>query len=373
MNKLQRILLFLKLPPPLTGATIMNQAVSQSIILHSSFHIKLLSFSYKHFIEETTAFSFKKIKTILVLYFSLIKSLINFKPQIVYFQISPIGIAFFRDCTYVLIMKLFGTHILYHLHGKGIQEYIGGSIIKTKIYSWAFRNSSVICLSDKLTYDLHKFYKDKPFIVNNGILSFLNVPINRKPSGIISILFFSNIIISKGVYDYIEAISILNNQHPELNFHASIAGNPTELTNYMLQEEIKLKNIQERLTYLGPKYDNEKIELLGSSDILVYPTFNDVWGLVILEAMQSGLPVIATREGAIPEIVDDGITGFLVDKHRPDQIADKLEILINDPILRNKMGEAARNKFLEKYSLEIFEKNMVAVFQDVLRKVDLSV
>jgi len=84
--------------------------------------------------------------------------------------------------------------------------------------------------------------------------------------------------------------------------------------------------------------------------------------------MQFGIPIIATREGAMPEIIDDKITGFLVDKNQPEQIAEKIKILFNDEELRRKMGEAGRKKFLEKYTLEIFEQNMKKVFDGILRK-----
>jgi len=86
--------------------------------------------------------------------------------------------------------------------------------------------------------------------------------------------------------------------------------------------------------------------------------------------MQFGLPVIATIEGAIPEIIDDVITGFLVEKNSPDQIADKIEIFVKNPSLIESMGKAARKKYEEKYTLEIFEKNMKEVFDKVLQEVN---
>jgi glycosyltransferase involved in cell wall biosynthesis len=82
--------------------------------------------------------------------------------------------------------------------------------------------------------------------------------------------------------------------------------------------------------------------------------------------MQVGLPVIATIEGAIPEIIDDGITGFLVDKSSPKQIAEKIQLLIDNPDMRSRMGIAGRKKYEEKYTLEIFEDNLKKVFEEVI-------
>ena len=84
--------------------------------------------------------------------------------------------------------------------------------------------------------------------------------------------------------------------------------------------------------------------------------------------MQAGLPVVATNVGAIPEIVEDGITGYVVNRNEPYQIKEKLEVLIKDPILRKQMGVAGRRKFLNNYTLEKFNSNMNKVFEDIMRQ-----
>ncbi len=64
--------------------------------------------------------------------------------------------------------------------------------------------------------------------------------------------------------------------------------------------------------------------------------------LVLLEAMQYSLPVVSTPEGAIPDVVDDGVTGFLVPQRDTSALADKLEVLIKDPDLRVKNGSRGK-------------------------------
>jgi len=369
MKKKSKILLFLKLPPPITGATLMNRYLYESKVLAEKFDIQVISICYKSKIEDTSIFSFRKIRTILILYFKLIKSLTKFNPQFVYFQISPLGVAFFRDCIYVFILKIFRIHIVYHIHGKGIKEYISGSKLKELIYKWAFKSSSVICLAESLTSDIFPIYLQQPFIVNNAIPLIKNFVYSRRVNKyLVHILFLSNLIISKGIYVFLDAISLIDKKFSGL-ISASIVGSEVEISGIELNDEINKRNLNHCVKFMGPKYGNEKNEIYSNTDILIYPTCNDVWGLVILEAMQFGIPVIASKEGAIPEIVDDGVTGFLVDKHRPDQIAEKLEILINDPDLRRRMGETCRKKFLRKYTLETFESNMKKVFEDVLSKI----
>ena len=109
----------------------------------------------------------------------------------------------------------------------------------------------------------------------------------------------------------------------------------------------------------------KKNELMYSNDIMILPTKRDYFPTVILEAMRCGMPVISTREGAIPEIVDDGQNGFLVEKNSPHQIAEKIEYLINNPKIMDEMGQKGRKKYLENYTLDKFEQNMRKVFKSI--------
>jgi len=366
MNK--RILLFLKLPPPLTGATLMNSFVEESRLISSNFKKITIPLSYKENLSDRNMFSTKKIKTILWVYYKLLSVIINFKPELIYFQISPLGIAFYRDCTYLFLMKIFKKKILLHMHGKGIDECVKDSRLKRAIYKWAFKNTFVICLSENLKSDLAKVYFGIPYIVNNSIKYNPGVTINRQDKDVINILFLSNLILSKGIFDYLEAFEILSKKTLRNKYRGIIVGKEVELSKEEIAFEIKKRDLERIVKYLGPKYEEEKNEILKETNILVFPTCNDVWGLVILEAMQFGIPVIATKEGAIPEVLNDGLTGFLIDKNKPDQIAEKLELLINDTELRQRIGSAGRAEFLKKYTLDVFEYNINEVFVNVINE-----
>ena len=79
--------------------------------------------------------------------------------------------------------------------------------------------------------------------------------------------------------------------------------------------------------------------------------------------MQHSLPVVSTFEGAIPDVVEDGVTGFLVPQKDPVALAEKLEILIRNPEMRNQMGEAGRAKYEREFTLERFERRMVEILE----------
>jgi len=366
MNTNRIILFFLKIPPPITGATLTNKRVYDSLLINEHFSIRKIPISYANSLNALGKINTHKIYTFFSILLKLLKELLLNKPAIVYFQISPLGSAFYRDAIFVLIIKLFKTKILFHLHGKGIKE-ASKNYLNRMLYKSVFHNSDIICLSTLLVSDIENVFKGKIHIVNNGVpdaaLGKFKV-IERKQTDPINILFLSNLIKSKGIIDFIQALRILNNKN--INFIASIIGAEGDFSANELSSIIAEANLTHKVKYLGAMYGEDKNDIIASNDILVFPTKNDIWGNVIIECMQFKLPVIATKEGAIPEIIDDGITGFLVEKDSPDQIADKIEILKKNPSLLETMGKAARKKYEEKYTLKIFEKNMIDVFEKVI-------
>ena len=100
----------------------------------------------------------------------------------------------------------------------------------------------------------------------------------------------------------------------------------------------------------------------------LFPTFyhNECFSLVLLEAMEHGLPCISTTEGGIPGIVDDGKTGFLVPKHDVAVLDDKILLLLNDSVLRSNMGKVGREKFEKEFTLEAFEKRMTWILEHIV-------
>ncbi len=93
-------------------------------------------------------------------------------------------------------------------------------------------------------------------------------------------------------------------------------------------------------------------QLYASSDIFVLPTLADCFSLAAMEALAAGMPVIATRVGGIPDIVQEGETGHLIDAGDGDALGDALTTLVSDSALRRRMGESARADALARFDAE---------------------
>ncbi|HHX40642.1 MAG TPA: glycosyltransferase family 4 protein [Armatimonadetes bacterium] len=93
------------------------------------------------------------------------------------------------------------------------------------------------------------------------------------------------------------------------------------------------------------------VRLFGAADLFVLPTLGDTFAQVVLEAMASGLPVVASRVGAIPELVVDGETGFLVPPGDADALAQAVNTLLEESRLRERMGRAGWQRAREEFDI----------------------
>jgi len=124
----------------------------------------------------------------------------------------------------------------------------------------------------------------------------------------------------------------------------------------------KLK-LRDKATLTGFRRDIPKI--LHHSDILVIPSEMESAPLTLLEGMSCGVPVIATKVGGIPEIVEDGVSGLLVAPGKPKQMAEKILALHENSALREKLGIAGRKTVLEKFS----RNRVVSLYEDLYESV----
>ena len=366
----RKILFLVQVPPPTHGSNIINKLVLESKVINETYSTKHISMQFAKNINDVGTISFWKIVKMIRTFFSLIKELLVFKPDLVYFTIAPVGAPFYRDVLYVSIIKIFKKELLFHLHGNGILEN-GKLNINRNLYKFIFRNTHIICLSELLTSDIRDVYSGKPYIVNNGIeLILSDEDINKqktsKNTDIVKLLYVSNLDKSKGVLDLIEALKILKGKNKKFQLNI-IGSSSSNLSIETLNEIVNESGLSELVNILGPVYGEKKYSYFIDSDVFIFPSYyaNEAFPLVILEAMQCSLPVISTLHGGIPDIVDNGITGFLIHKNDVVTLEKKIEYLLDDSELRKRMGEAGRKKFINKYSLDIFDQNMKNVIDDV--------
>jgi len=120
-----------------------------------------------------------------------------------------------------------------------------------------------------------------------------------------------------------------------------------------------------KIVFLGMVRDIK--EYYAASDIFVFPSLHEGFGLVITEAMSSGLPVITTKLTGASELITEGYNGILLNEVDPEELARKINLLIEDEKLRKQIGKNAR-KTAEKYTWDETAKKTLEVYEEVLRK-----
>lgn len=182
----------------------------------------------------------------------------------------------------------------------------------------------------------------------------------------LSILFLGILCESKGLLVLLDACGQLAGRG--IPFELRVAGQfATSQFKQEVMNRISELNLESRVQFLGQLNDDAKWHALAQADVLCLPTFYEAetFGLVLVEAMSFALPVVATSWRGIPEIVDDGVTGYLVEIQDPAAVANRLQQLQLDPPLRQEMGNAARAKFLSQFTAERYWQRMETVFTEI--------
>ena len=120
--------------------------------------------------------------------------------------------------------------------------------------------------------------------------------------------------------------------------------------------------------YYGCRYGDEKEVFWQNADIFVFPTFyhNECFPLVLLEAMQYGVACISTDEGGISDIIEDGTTGFIVERQNALQLAEKIGRFFDNPLWISSFGDAASKKFKQEFTQTAFENRMRNILTQII-------
>lgn len=363
---MKKILFILHIPPPVHGSSIVGLAVKNSSIINNSFDCRYINLLVSRTMIESGKPNMMKIFRFVGLWFRLLYEVIKDKPDVCYLAVTASGVAFYKDVLLVALLRLFRIKRVYHLHNQGVRQNQNKGL-NSLFYSFVFKNADVLLLSNQLYDDVKTFVPiSRVHICPNGIVD--TTSINIKPSSFevnkpVKILFLSNLLELKGIYVLLDACSVL--QQRGIDFECDFIGAEGDLNAAIFNEKVIQKQLFPKVNYLGKKFGKEKEVMFANADIFVHPTLNDCFPLVLLEAMQYSLPVVSTYEGGIPDIIDDGITGFLVPKKNVEALVEKIEVLIKNPHLRQMMGTSGRMKYEREFTINKFEIRLNEILKQV--------
>ena len=189
------------------------------------------------------------------------------------------------------------------------------------------------------------------------------------------ILFVGRIEPLKGLEVLFQAISMMRKRGALIDESfclTVIGGEPDASSETMSAEMARLQSLrdqsglQDLITFLG-KRDQETLPYYYSAaEVVVVPSFYESFGMVALEAMACGTPVVASQVGGLAFLIQDGVTGYTVPVEDPQALSDRLVTLLQDGQIRQQMGQRAA-EVARKYAWENIAEQLVVVYRDVIK------
>ncbi len=176
------------------------------------------------------------------------------------------------------------------------------------------------------------------------------------------ILYVGILVERKRVEDLIAAAAQLRPCHPHLKL---IVAGEGELRKG-LEAQVAQKGLKGTVIFPGRVPDDILPAIYALADVFVLPSSEEGLGVVLLEAMASGKPVIASRTSGILSVVDDRRTGLLFEPGNIDDLVGKIDLLMNDTRLRSELGEAARSITVQRFAQELQVEKLLGVYERCL-------
>ncbi len=187
----------------------------------------------------------------------------------------------------------------------------------------------------------------------------------HRPFQIVCVASFEEV---KGHQYLVEACKLLQDRGVDFQCHFVGYG---PLRKRVIQQ-IEQMELNQRIIVHPPRPRHEIVKMLADADVKVLPSVPTKQGkregipVVLMEAMASGLPVVSSRLSGIPELVEDGVAGILVEPRDVSGLAEALFNLSRDPELRRQMGEAGREKVLREFNLEKNAEELARLFLAII-------
>ncbi|MFX1475159.1 MAG: glycosyltransferase [Promethearchaeota archaeon] len=208
-----------------------------------------------------------------------------------------------------------------------------------------------------------------PAVVDPFFLESLDKPLTvRKELGISSdspfLLFVGRLVPYKGLRTLLRAFRLVHKRNPSTQL--VLIGSGPEYPH--LQRLSRELGVVDATRFLGKVSREFLRDVYSACDVFVLPSRSrsEAFGIVLLEAMARGKPVVATHVGGIPYVVNHGKTGFLVPPHDPVPLAKRISSLINDAELCSKIGKAAQERVMRKFTREPTTRQLESLYFEMI-------
>ncbi len=272
--------------------------------------------------------------------------------------------SFWEKCAYIFTARAAGRKVVLHVHGALFKEFYAGSppVLQSAIRYFFRQCDAIIALSESWRrYFAQWGINDRIHVVQNGI-DLTPFEGMKQKDGVVTFLHIGEVSRRKGIYDVIDAAARLCKKG--LSFHVDIVG-PGEID--AVKSEANKKGAAKVITLHGPRRGEEKYHFFARASAFVLASYGEGLPISILEALAAGLPIISTRVGGIPDVLEHGKNGFLCEPGDVDQLEKAMSALTDEDKMRQKMAATNYRYARETFSIERCAEKISAVYDQLAR------
>lgn len=259
-----------------------------------------------------------------------------------------------------LAKQIFDINLSMTVHGPDEFANVRHEHFREKVEAADF----VVCISDfarsqTMQHSAPEHWK-KLDVSRLGVDPGMFAPVTKNPtSGGFSVLCVGRLTPAKGQHLLLDAIAALH--HSGEKVLLQLAGDGPDRVS--LQQHAEALGINNLVTFHGALNHDQVRALYASCDAFVLPSFAEGIPVVLMEAMASGVPCLSTRIAGIPELIEDGESGFLASPSSLNELTDRLRQLIHDPALRGRLATNGRKRVCDAYHLQHNIVGLARLFQ----------
>lgn len=290
--------------------------------------------------------SFIKILVFLGAYLRILRRLLQGRIDVALLNVSERG-SFFRKALLMRLCHRFSVPVIFHHHGAEFNDFY--RLLPDRKKAFVSRVLSEADLNIVLSKLQEKDILEKAPKARVGYLynSIKIASTNRYCKEAVLLVTFGRLGKRKGTYDLLKALHELDPVLPPCIKAALCGDGEVDEVRALIKEY----HLEERIVHVGWTEGKKKEEYIEHAMLHILPSYREVLPMSILETMAYGIPNISTRIASIPEVIEDGVNGFLIEPGDLEALKEKIFTLSTDTLLRLKFSQAAYEKTAAKFSL----------------------
>ena len=380
IRKNRTLLLSLPLPPPYSGSEKMSEIILHSRIMDAFACIHVDTSNRQDSNEIRGSFRWVNIKGTLRVTKDILMAVLKHRPALANIPISPNRLGFIKYALQVLPCLLLGTKVVSRMGASHFSRFYES---QPKLYQLLVKYlikkvACIIVRGDLQKSQFSGIYSgplETVYVPSTGITKkAFEKDLNKLPhQSMVNVLFLGMVSGAKGAYDLVSAIPELIKKEPRFRFH--FAGDLVRNENNIVfgrREEMDIEKflhenaLEKYVTLHGRVEGAQKEALFEQCDIFVFPSYSEGSPFAVVEAMEHGLPLVATRAGNLVEIFKDRKNVLFVDMGSPEQIRDAVLELSLNPDLAGKIVKNNFDLLDTTLSLKNYEDRMISIFDSLM-------